>query len=76
MLYSTTQMQFLCHTHTSVKGVNRTACGTEIGCVSASKIASASSIGSASKIVDTSKSQVHAILLTKTFPISTYKVIS
>ena len=56
--------------HVSAKGVNCTACGSEIACASASKIAivsitvsanktaSASNIASASKIVHTSKSRV------------------
>ena len=50
-----------------VKGVNCTACGSEITCAS-----STASATSASKIAGVSKSQVRVILLTRSYVISTY----
>ena len=54
----------LCHTH-ECKGVNCTACGSEIMC--ASQFASASSITTMSKIACVSKSIVQLILIIRTF---------
>ena len=63
-------------THTSAKGVNNTASGSEIAHVSksvcVSNSASVNSIVSTSKIVGTSKSQVQVIVLIVSFAICTY----